>query len=119
MVFFLFQAFKLEEKMGTTQDTNLANAMVYDFLIRNSFHEIASEFKETLRDQNEFKETLSNQYDLKIQDVNEDFKLENLTNDLFVRSLVYEFLRRKSHARIAFQYQLEFGPFRFNFGESI
>ena len=89
--------------MGTTQDTNLANAIVYNFLIRNSFHEIASEFKETLRNQND---------NVNIQDVNEnDFKLENLAGDLFVRSLVYEFLRRKSHARIAFQYQLEFGPF--------
>ena len=103
MVFFLFQAFQEEEKMGTTQDTNLTNAIVYNFLIRNSFHEIASEFKETLRNQID---------DIKIQDVNEnDFKLENLVGDLFVRSLVYEFLRRKSHARVAFQYQLEFGPF--------
>ena len=89
--------------MGTTQDTNLANAMVYNFLIRNSFHEIASEFKETLRNQID---------DVNIQDVDEnDFKLENLAGDIFVRSLVYEFLRRKSHARVAFQYQLEFGPF--------
>ena len=72
------------------------------FLIRNSFHDIASEFKDALQ----------NQKDLKIQDVKEDFKLENLADDLFVRSLVYEFLRRKSHACIAFQYQLEFGPFR-------
>ena len=50
--------------MGTTtQDTNLANAMVYNFLIRNSFHEIASEFKETLRNQID---------DIKIQDVNKN-----------------------------------------------
>ena len=87
--------------MGS-QDANMANVVVYDFLIRNSFHDIAFEFKETLRHQN----------DLKIQDAQEDFKLENLADDLFVRSLVYEFLRRKSHARVAFQYQLEFGPFR-------
>ena len=76
----------------------LANSLVYDFLVRNSFNEIASEFQKISHE------------DLEIH--HGGLKLEHLVDDLFVKSIVYDFLRRTAHAKIAFEFKLHFGPFK-------
>ena len=76
----------------------LANSLVYDFLVRNSFNEIASEFQKISHE------------DLEIH--HGGLKLEHLVDDLFVKSIVYDFLRRTAHAKIAFEFKLLYGPFK-------
>ena len=76
----------------------LANSLVLDFLVRNSFNDIASEFKKM------------SGTDIKI--LHSGLKLEDLVNNLFVKSIVYDFLRRETHSQIAFRFKHLFGPFR-------
>ena len=35
-----------------------------------------------------------------------------LMDDLFAKSIVYDFLRRTVHSKIAFEFKLKFGPFK-------
>ena len=81
------------------QDTE-ANSLVLDFLFRNSFSDIASEFQK-----------MPGIYeDLEI--LHSGLKLEHLVEDLFMKSIVYDFLRRTAHAKIAFEFKHLYGPFR-------
>ena len=81
------------------QDTE-ANSLVLDFLFRNSFSDIASEFQK-----------MPGIYeDLEI--LHSGLKLEHLVEDLFMKSIVYDFLRRTAHAKIAIEFKLYFGPFK-------
>ena len=81
-----------------TQDP-LANSLIFDFLVRNSFHDIATEFQKI----SETHEDL---------EIHHGLKLEHLVDDLFVKSIVYDFLRRTAHAKIAFEFKHLYGPFR-------
>ena len=82
-----------------TQDPNpLANSLVFDFLVRNKFNDIASEFQKISR------------IDLDSHD--SGLKLEHLVEDFFVKSVVYDFLRRTAHAKIAYEFKLLYGPFK-------
>ena len=76
----------------------LANSLVLDFLVRNSFNDIASEFKKM------------SGTDIKI--LHSGLKLEDLVSNLFVKSIVYDFLRRTAHAKIAFEFKHLYGPFQ-------
>ena len=77
-----------------------ANSLVLDFLFRNSFSDIASEFQK-----------MPGIYeDLEI--LHSGLKLEHLVDDLFMKSIVYDFLRRTAHAKIAFEFKLLYGPFK-------
>jgi len=77
-----------------------ANSLVLDFLFRNSFNDIATEFQK-----------LPGIYeDLEIY--HSGLKLEHLLDDLFMKSIVYDFLQRKAHKKIAVEFKLQFGPFR-------
>merc|ERR1712223_2307837 len=85
------------EPMDIQQDP-LANSLVLDFLLRNSLNEIASEFQKISHEVIEIQQ--------------DGLKLEHLVNDLFVKSIVYDFLRRTAHAKIAFEFKLLYGPFK-------
>merc|ERR1712020_339806 len=78
----------------------VANSLVFDFLIRNSFNEIASEFQKMS----------GTHEDLDIH--HSGLKLEHLVDDLFVKSIVYDFLRRTAHEKIAIEFKIHFGPFK-------
>merc|ERR1712110_318769 len=85
------------EPMDIQQDP-LANSLVLDFLLRNSLNEIASEFQKISHE---------------VIEIHQDgLKLEHLVDDLFMKSIVYDFLRRTAHAKIAFEFKLLYGPFK-------
>ena len=78
----------------------LANSLVFDFLVRNSFNNIASEFRKISGTHKD------------IEIYHTGLKLEHLVDDLFVKSVVGDFLRRTAHAKIAFEFKYLFGPFK-------
>ena len=82
----------------------LANSLVLDFLIRNSFNDIASELQK-----------ISGTHE-NLEIHHGGLKLEqlmlDLMDDLFAKSIVYDFLRRTAHAKIAFEFKLHYGPFK-------
>ena len=82
----------------------LANSLVLDFLVRNSLNDIASEFQKI----SGIHENLETHHGgLKLEQL-----MLDLMDDLFAKSIVYDFLRRTAHAKIAFEFKLLYGPFK-------
>ena len=98
----------------------LANSLVYDYLERNSLNDISSEFQKTSGGKGMAIDMLKNifhdwEVDLKLST---GLKLEHFVDQLIVdpddkplliTSIVYDFLRRKADAKIAFEFKLYFG----------
>ena len=108
----------------------LANSLVYDYLERNSLNDISSEFQKTSGGKGMAIDMLKNifhdwEVDLKLST---GLKLEHFVDQLIVdpddkplliTSIVYDFLRRKADAKIAFEFKLYFGPFKGVIGLSL
>ena len=98
----------------------LANSLVFNYLQRNSFNDIASEFQKTSGGKTMSIYMLKNTFhDWKVDlNLSTGLTLEHFVNQLIVdpddkpllvTSIVYDFLRRKADAKIALEFKLYFG----------
>ena len=98
----------------------LANSLVFNYLQRNSFNDIASEFQKTSRGKGMSIHMLKNichDWEIHLK-LSTGLKLEHFVDQLIVdeddkplliTSIVYDFLKRKAGAKIAFEFKLYFG----------
>ena len=49
---------------------------------------------------------------LNLEILRSGLKLDHSVDNLFMKSIVYDFLRRTAHAKIAYEFKLLYGPFK-------